>query len=407
MKQLCFVILMLQAYHYCSAQNLVVNGNIETDSCSTYWYEGEITGWDRHYPAQHIHYGCTYIGELTEHWLPMDGRGAIGIYSSGFNAASNGDSIKNRGYVIGSLSKPLVADQEYLVSYWVKPCGYGDKIWNYMTSDQISLAFVDDISKVADYDDEGNWVEIYNFEPDVVNPHGILYNYDQYIKIEDCYVADGTERYFIMGDFEEFGKTNLDTLMKNREDIPVGAMGWFSDRSYILIDNVAVYEVPDLELPDTTICSDEALTLYKDDFMFDEIFVNADQVLDSIILDNDSKHNIEGYWGSCYRQKYFEVSHVSCKECDFYIPNVISANSQDTNNQMMIGSNCDYTIRSCKIYNRWGNLIYQSEGSLDWDGSYQNLLVESGVYVYEIELQIHRPQAKLEKRITGSISFLK
>jgi gliding motility-associated-like protein len=42
-------------------------------------------------------------------------------------------------------------------------------------------------------------------------------------------------------------------------------------------------------------------------------------------------------------------------------------------------------VQNCKIYNRYGNEIYNGTLENGWDGKYNNELVESGVYTYTLE----------------------
>lgn len=51
-----------------------------------------------------------------------------------------------------------------------------------------------------------------------------------------------------------------------------------------------------------------------------------------------------------------------------------------------------------KIFNRWGNLIFHGTSPADgWNGTYQDLPAEIGVYVYSISLQFENGKQEVRK----------
>lgn len=76
----------------------------------------------------------------------------------------------------------------------------------------------------------------------------------------------------------------------------------------------------------------------------------------------------------------------------FQEPNVFTPNNGDELNnvfQMFIEPGCEnlVTIRLFKIYNRWGQLVYETTNGQPWDGTYQGALAPSDVYVYYVEIE--------------------
>jgi gliding motility-associated-like protein len=62
------------------------------------------------------------------------------------------------------------------------------------------------------------------------------------------------------------------------------------------------------------------------------------------------------------------------------------------------------------IYNRWGELIFESkDANFGWDGTYgiggQNLKVQDGAYTWKIEFKTL--QSDERKRVTGHVNLLK
>ncbi|MGB5024107.1 MAG: gliding motility-associated C-terminal domain-containing protein [Saprospiraceae bacterium] len=94
----------------------------------------------------------------------------------------------------------------------------------------------------------------------------------------------------------------------------------------------------------------------------------------------------------CVITRYLQISLK--KNDRVIIPNAFSPNGDNINDfwEPFIGS--DYTIKQCTIYDRWGNMVYQTKSSIIWDGRYNDLPCIPGVYIYCIELQNNINQIK-------------
>lgn len=83
------------------------------------------------------------------------------------------------------------------------------------------------------------------------------------------------------------------------------------------------------------------------------------------------------------------------------IPNVFSPNGDNNNDRFRIVNkgSTGIDIISFKIYNRWGNLVYDNEDGADgWDGMYNGKAAPAETYVYKLS---YRSQATLE--VTSSV----
>lgn len=82
-----------------------------------------------------------------------------------------------------------------------------------------------------------------------------------------------------------------------------------------------------------------------------------------------------------------------------YIPSSFTPNSDGHNDTFQI-YNADQRIERMRIYNRWGELIFQSDGyDQPWDGTYKNAPVPAGSYPYVIKTA--------EEEINGTVLLLK
>jgi len=74
------------------------------------------------------------------------------------------------------------------------------------------------------------------------------------------------------------------------------------------------------------------------------------------------------------------------KDWDVFIPNAFTPNG-DKNNELFIPVGYGITEMRLTIFDRWGNLIFKSNGeTIGWDGKKNGQLCEQGVYIYQAEI---------------------
>ena len=81
------------------------------------------------------------------------------------------------------------------------------------------------------------------------------------------------------------------------------------------------------------------------------------------------------------------------KNRDVFVPNAFSPDGNGFNDIFYIQSQNDIPIATFKIFDRWGALVYETEdcytndSSCGWDGSFSNENLNSGVFIYFIQLE--------------------
>jgi len=377
------------------AQNLLINGSFEADSCAVHWYEGQVTGWYRISTADYYHESCV---NTFDYKSAHEGRGCIGLYNGGYNVwPPPWDTVPSREYAVGKLREPLIEGQQYSVSYWVKPSSYFNRPWENMTTEEISLAFVQDTAEFNQYRHlpHDNVIEI---PPDVINDHGILRNYEAYIQIEDCYTARGGEQWVILGSFLPLEEDDLEPLSAHT----------LYDYSYFMIDEVEVRALERLPIPeDTTSCASQPIQLDLHALEQHQCWLNGEQLQDSIILFEPGQYDIQIELGSCQTDQSFSVLEKECLDCTFFIPNVFSPNGDGINDEISIQSNCTFQILDAQIFNRWGALVYQSNNSFSWDGILDGRILNPGVYVYSVKVQVQTPLKQMIELIQGDVALMR
>ncbi|MDA8692634.1 gliding motility-associated C-terminal domain-containing protein [Saprospiraceae bacterium] len=98
---------------------------------------------------------------------------------------------------------------------------------------------------------------------------------------------------------------------------------------------------------------------------------------------------------------------------DVYIANVFTPNG-DTNNSFFVqtGDNVIQSVDEFRIYDRWGELVFNAPPHLPnnpedgWDGSFDDKLVEQGVYVYVVKVTFEGVAQETEI-FSGSVTVLR
>jgi gliding motility-associated-like protein len=83
--------------------------------------------------------------------------------------------------------------------------------------------------------------------------------------------------------------------------------------------------------------------------------------------------------------------HVLCDESQLFIPNTFTPNNDGENDIFYPRGVGLKSISSFRVYNRWGELVFEKRGtqlndpSAGWDGTYRGKLLNPDVFVYVID----------------------
>ena len=73
----------------------------------------------------------------------------------------------------------------------------------------------------------------------------------------------------------------------------------------------------------------------------------------------------------------------------YEVPNIFTPNGDDINDAFGILTNAELDLYNCKVFNRWGELVFESNAQFNrWDGLVDGVASPSDVYVYLMEIQI-------------------
>jgi len=192
----------------------------------------------------------------------------------------------------------------------------------------------------------------FSTNPQIENHKGIIQDTINWVKVNGSFIADGGEQYLVIGNFK-------DNLHTNYLEVSYGAVP-----PYYFIDDVSVCECSfDINLgADTTLCEGESIILNPN-------LPNATYTW------QDSSHAATyevkqpgTYWVRAFVADYDITSTdtivITAGDDSYYnppltIPNVITPNGDSYNDNFVIQNAENYSI-TLQIYNRWGNIIYET-----------------------------------------------
>lgn len=92
--------------------------------------------------------------------------------------------------------------------------------------------------------------------------------------------------------------------------------------------------------------------------------------------------------GPCTAEDTMTVFFKECPTCTLFVPNVFAPGSGGANDQWAVQSNCAFVQYHLQIFDRWGNLVFQSSApNASWAGVYRGKILPPGVYVCRIDLE--------------------
>ncbi|MFN4144730.1 MAG: gliding motility-associated C-terminal domain-containing protein [Runella sp.] len=95
-------------------------------------------------------------------------------------------------------------------------------------------------------------------------------------------------------------------------------------------------------------------------------------------------------------------SEITIRVIHLVIPNGFTPNGDGFNDTWVIEGIEEYPHCVIEVFNRWGNLVFKSEGYKDpWEGRYNGEWVSVGTYYYQIYLR------QFELKLTGSLNILR
>jgi gliding motility-associated-like protein len=234
-------------------ENLVPNGNFEdTVACSSGINAfGAVKDW--FVPQSQfvdVNQPCLFADWwrfIRDRKVGINGSrsGFIETYYRGF---ADDFIYSGRRYLAVKLKEKLKAGQQYYFEMMVRSVDTfpNDKLVNTVFTDGQDVAFTRDFP----YFEEDKYRNYLQLKPIIRSK--FYKNYEWY-KVNNCFIADGTETYLVIGNFRNDDNTEFSTTGKTNINFPSG-----KNADYI-IDNVVLVPMF-LHLRDTAVCQGETAT---------------------------------------------------------------------------------------------------------------------------------------------------
>jgi len=226
---------------------------------------------------------------------------------------------------------------------------------------------------------------------DIQNSNANLIDTAFFIKVNGIYVAGGGEKNLIIGNFLNDISSNL--ILKYPSN-PV-------DRSYVTMDDVSLVPT-DIDLgDDTTICSEsDSLQIgepnwtetsykwYANGMLFDTIHGQI-----KVKPNSNTTYIVQKQTSCTTTSDTLVITYIgTCPVLpnditEPIIPNVFSPNGDDANEYWQIILPIGAQLNNLEVYNRWGNIVFTSEGTIKpWFGrTTSGEPCSEGVYFYVLK----------------------
>ena len=452
MRTYYFIVSIIIIRITCSyGQNLVLNPSFE-EYIFCPEAEGDFEGFVKNW---HSFFGSSeyYVCDFRPNWVqnyPYKGDAMCGLRI--FDPFSINDP--RREYFHGSLNSILTKGNKYYIEYFLLI----DHLVN--THDQYSVYFSPEVvNQVIEIGDNPPYLLL---PAQINNQKGIIDIVQKWVAMTGCFIAEGGEQYFTIGNFVPNAQTNFTNNESNTG-------------SYEFIDYVRLFEVEDLIYSDTSLCPGAVFIPNRYELKGLKTMINGVEI-DSFMADEEGNFEVEYILDDCgiigtsmievkrcadcsqqinpsyticadsilsldgllpvgvfFRDQMDEILtefsnrqagtyqlfissddcsitgtaniEVSdCTTCDLYVPNVFTPNDDGTNDYFRAFHSCDLESFEMTLVNRWGDIIFKSSDiNIGWDGNYKSTQADIGIYIYMIKYKQNGHPALI---IKGDVTLL-
>jgi len=138
--------------------------------------------------------------------------------------------------------------------------------------------------------------------------------------------------------------------------------------------------------PDSTVCHDADLNIALDATTPNASYVWQDGSTGaSFLVTAPGAYQVAVTTGCGIFVDSIRFDTIACATCTLFVPNVFTPNNDAINDRLEV--ECAIEPSTIHIYNRWGNLVFESDkaNTIFWDGrNFSGAEVQPGVYYYVI-----------------------
>jgi gliding motility-associated-like protein len=127
-----------------------------------------------------------------------------------------------------------------------------------------------------------------------------------------------------------------------------------------------------------------------------------------IEVSNEGMYWLKATENNCFSYDTINVSfsNYGCN-CEVIVPTAFSPNNDFLNDEFRLLNIHNIELQSFKIYNRWGNKVFENQNSLDisWDGKYLGNMCNVGTYYYLVTYKCLK--SNIQKTIKGEVTLIR
>jgi len=178
----------------------------------------------------------------------------------------------------------------------------------------------------------------------------------------------------------------------------------------IIVHDGRIYLEEDFLGKDTTLCEGDILSIMVPSVDPElSFFWNTGDTTSNIAVQEDGIYQAFVKKKDCLVWDELRADFNFCADCQLYVPNVFSPNGDGINDYLQVFSNCMMNRFALYIFDRWGNLVFESSSIDDsWNGKINgNQKAESGIYVYLIKYEAEQYGELKSDQITGDAMLIR
>lgn len=160
--------------------------------------------------------------------------------------------------------------------------------------------------------------------------------------------------------------------------------------------------------PDTTVCIDSNLSLDVTHPNAMNYQWSTGETTPKIMISERGLYSVELSNDCMTVVEKIAIEEIDCRDCQIYVPNIISRDGLGVNSQFKIASNCRLEDYHLSIYNRWGSLLFDSTDQADaWSAAQsESTKGSASVYVYQLKYSYTKNEELIDKQMKGSILLI-
>lgn len=231
--------------------------------------------------------------------------------------------------------------------------------------------------------------DLYSYiEPDLLlDKSGIRYEPGDILRIGNCYVAQGDEKFLMFGHFRH-DYSLLDDWCIGEDLNP-----WLT-RSTLMDD----FKLQKLEIEiccDRTVCSKDLIDFseYVDDYALSAVQYIWNDGEEGLVRNFEQSGSYRLEMATRCGSVYSNAIHIEVETCSTsaFVPNAFSPNEDGVNDlfQPLFAADFQVTSFTFSVFNRWGQLVFQSVDPTHavWDGTLRGRTLPQGVYLWMLNYE--------------------